>query len=415
MTRSWFLLASCMLSGACAISERATLTEIDIVTSPDGIVALPNDAPEIFRRHFIKYTHVLAPNGLPIRLLAQDGWTDDQVKHAREVLEFLLTDFPGSEYGNDKSDIANALAERKATMVLFNTEEALEEAFRSGLGRRTDLSMQDLRANESPAVGDEDYRAHRTRDAAYEEIWHLVHDYGIKPTRPRMITEMRQANDAAAARGWKAWPDDEPEEHPNEYMGVLIDNYYDLWAVHPTLYEARPIESGDIPDGKSHFGRYFANSREALRQQDPQGYALIEKFLPPHLTYTPELPTAFSGVFSLALDPEAAYTRKTQHLRQVALTGDGEAGLIGNAFANQLTGNSGDNVLTGGGADDRLVGGAGDDTAVFRGLAAEYTVTAEQGALRVVDRVAERDGSDLLFSVEYLRFSDQTVAAALQF
>ena len=37
--------------------------------------------------------------------------------------------------------------------------------------------------------------AHVTRDAAYEEIWHLVHDYGIKPTRQAMIAEMRRVND----------------------------------------------------------------------------------------------------------------------------------------------------------------------------------------------------------------------------
>ena len=41
--------------------------------------------------------------------------------------------------------------------------------------------------------------AHVTRDAAYEEIWHLIHDYGIKPMLPEMIAEMRTANDEAAA------------------------------------------------------------------------------------------------------------------------------------------------------------------------------------------------------------------------
>ena len=274
------LFTSALLLGACAPREVVTLPEIDISGIPGGVVVLPDEVPELFRKHFVKYTKIVAPNGKPIHILAADGWTDDQIRHGRDVLDFLLTDHPGSEYGDDKSDIANAMADGKATMVFFNTEEDLEAAGWE-LFRGADLSMQDLRANECPAPGDADYMEHVTRDAAYEEIWHLVHDYGIKPTRPAMIAEMRAANDIAADNGWKAWPDDEPEEHPNEYVGVLIDNYFDLWAVHPTLYESRPIEPGDIPDGHSHFGRYFANSRDAVKEQDSLGYALIEKFLPP--------------------------------------------------------------------------------------------------------------------------------------
>lgn len=408
-----FLILISTLLTSCALGESVTLPEIDISASPDGIVALPEDVPEIFHRHFVKYTHVVAPNGRPIRLLAQDGWTDDQIKHGREVLEFLLTDFPGSEHGDDKTDIANALADRKATMVLFNTEEGLERAFRSGLGHATDLGMQDLRANECPAVGDEDYMEHRTRDAAYEEIWHLVHDYGIKPTRPEMIAEMRRANDVAAQNGWQGWPDEEPEEHPNEYMGVLIDNYYDLWAVQPKLYEGRPIEPGDIPEGQSHFGHYFANSRDALRAQDAKGYALLEGFLPPYLTYTPELPAEFSGTFSMTLDASEAYTRKSRYLRSATLTGAGDASLIGNEFANRLTGNAGDNVLTGGSGDDLLSGGEGEDTAVFSGPTVEYEITGEGDRVRVVDGVPERDGADVLLGVEQLRFSDETVATGV--
>ena len=135
---------------------------------------------------------------------SSDGWTRDQIKHGLNVMEHLLADFPGSAYGDDKSPIASAMADRKATMVFFNTEEELNEAMRSGLARATDLSMQDLRANECPAPGDADYMAHVTRDASYEEIWHLIHDYGDQvPTLPEMIAEMRAANDVAEANGWR--------------------------------------------------------------------------------------------------------------------------------------------------------------------------------------------------------------------
>ena len=404
-----FAALAIVLLTSCSDRDPVTLPEIDTSASPSGIVALPDDVPRVFRDYFVKYTKYIAPNGKPIHILAQDGWTDDQIKHGRNVLQHLLTDFPGSEYGHDKSPVANAMADVKATMVFFNTEEDLNDAMRAGLGQATDLSMQDLRANESPAVGDEDYMGHVTRDAAYEEVWHLVHDYGIKPTLPDMIAEMRTANDAAAANGWRAWPEDEPDEHPNEFVGVLIDNYYDLWAVTPALYEGRDIEPGDVPEGHSHFGRFFANSRAQVQEDAPLGYALIEKFFHPYLTYTPELPEAFAGTFSMTLDPAQAYTHKSQHLRSATLTGSRDANLTGNRHDNLLSGNAGNNRLEGGGGNDELLGGAGDDTATFAGPAAEYNIVYNPDSVTVSDLQEDRDGTDLLRGFELLSFSDSSV------
>ena len=401
---------SALLLSSCQKKEEVTLPEIDISASPNGIVPLPDDVPDVFREYFAKYTKVTAPNGKPIHILAQDGWTDDQIKHGRNVLEHILTDHPGSAYGNDKAAVANSMADRKATMVFFNTEPELREAMRGGLGDATDLSMQDLRANESPAVGDEDYMGHVTRDASYDEIWHLVHDYGIKPTLPEMIAEMKKANDVATENGWRAWSDDEPEEHPNEYVGVLIDNYLDLWAVLPKKYEGRDIEPGEIPEGHSHFGRYFANSRAKLREQDPLGYAVIEKFLHPYLTYTPELPEDFSGTFSMERDPNVAYTHKTQHLRNATLTGRNDANLTGNGYDNALKGNAGNNVLKGGAGADELDGGEGEDTAAFAGSSADYEIQNDGESVTVSDHVADRDGTDTLENIELLRFSDKKIS-----
>lgn len=390
-------------------TERVTLPDIDISQSPNGIVSLPENVPQAIRDVFVKYTKIYAPNGKPIHILAQDAWTDDQIKKGRNVLEFILTDFPGSEYGNDKSAIANAMADRKATMVFFNTEPDMRKAFRGPLRGTTDLSMQDLRANECPAEGDDDYMNHVTRDASFEEIWHLVHDYGVKQVHPEMIAEMRKANDKAAEKGWRAWPEDEPDEHPNEYVGVLIDNYYDLWTVRPKLYEGRDIAPEDVPEGQSHFGRYFAGSRARMKEQDPAGYALMEKFFPPFLTYTPELPEYFKGTFSLTFDEALAYTFKSQHLVNVTLTGPNNSDLIGNAYDNVLTGNAGDNVLTGGRGNDIIDGGEGKDTAVFSGPRSDYIIRIYNGDTKITDGITGRDGEDSLKNIEVLKFRDETV------
>ena len=403
-----------------ACNKKVSLPEIDISVSKDGVVELPDNVPDIFKKYFVKYTKVTAPNGKPIHILAQDGWTNDQIKHGRNVLEHILTDFPGSIYGNNKKNVANSMSEKKATMVFFNTEPDLEKAFQGGLGSATDLSMQDLRANECTAVGSEDYMNHITRDASYEEIWHLVHDYGIKPTLPEMIKEMRIANDNAAKNGWKAWPEDEPQEHPNEYVGVLIDNYYDLWKIMPKLYEGREIaemarrkdRSDNVQsfDGKSHFGRYFANSRSAIKQKDHLGYQVIENYFHPYLTFTPELPVNFKGVFSMEFDNNLPYTYKSQHLLNVKIKGDNNVALIGNNYDNKMNGNQGDNSFQGNGGNDFIDGAKGVDTAVYRGPAADYKINILEDRIEVVDNNPERDGRDTLNNVENGKFVDRIVS-----
>jgi len=387
-------------------AQSITLPDIDISGSPNGIVPLPENVPSVFTAVFSKYTKIFAHNGKPIHFLAQSGWTEIQIAKARNVLTHILTDYPGSTYGSNKAVIANAMADRKATMVLFNTVDDLRHALRGGL-RDVDLSMQDLRANECPSEGTEDYMNHITRDASFEEIWHLVHDHGIKPTLPEMLAEMREANDAAAEKGWRAWPEDEPDEHPNEYMGVLLDNYLDLWTIRPKKYEGRDIGPEDVPDGTSHFGRYFANSRVKLKKLDPEGYELVEKFFHPYLTYTPKMPEAFEGTFSIEFDESMVYTYKSQHIINVTLTGSNNANLIGNSYDNILTGNKSNNILKGGAGNDRLKGGDGTDTAVFSGVYSDYTITKNGGLIKVEDTKANRDGTDTLTDIEILQFSDK--------
>lgn len=387
-----------------------TLPEIAISGTPGGIVDLPKTVPSVFTDVFARYTKVIAPNGKPIHILAQAGWTDDQIKKARNVLQFMLTDAPGTRYGNDKSAVANTMADRRASMVLFNTEPDKREAMRGPFGRQTDLSTQDLRADECPAEGTEDYMNQVTRDASFEEIWHLVHDNGVKIVLPGMIAEMRAANDGAVKAGWRPYPEGEPAEHPNEYFGVLIDNFFDLWTVPPKLYEGRTIRPDDIPPGDSHFGRYFAGSRARMEQLDPEGFVLIQEFFPPYLTYTPELPESFSGTFSLSFDESLVYTAKSRHLVHVTLTGAKNAGLIGNAYDNRLTGNTGNNILEGRAGDDHLNGADGLDTAVFSGSSDEYRIRKDGGKTIVEDTRPRRDGTDVCQGIEILRFRDKDVS-----
>jgi hypothetical protein len=140
------------------------------------------------------------------------------------VIPFMIQrNVPGYEYGSDKIRVANAMSNRNATMVLFNSSQASREAM-SGLRRHVaDLKMHSMWANEIAAEGSDDYMNHITRDAIYEEVWHLVHDTGIIPTMPKFQSEIEAAIDAAVKIGWGP-PNDNPSSWHSEYYAQQYDN-----------------------------------------------------------------------------------------------------------------------------------------------------------------------------------------------
>jgi len=81
---------------------------------------------------------------------------------------------------------------------------------------------------------------------------------------------------------------------------------------------------------------------------------------------------------------------------------------IGGSGADTLFGNAGDNVLTGGAGNDRIDGGLGSDTVVFSANRSAYTITWTGQTATVTGP----DGTDTISNVEFLRFADQTIAAA---
>lgn len=385
-----------------------TLPDIDISDSPNGIVTLPATVSSVFTDVFVKYTKVIAPNGKPIHMLAQADWTDDKLIKVRNILVHMLTDYPGSQYGSDKTKVANSMSDRKATMVLFNSSQASREAMSGLRGGVTDLDMQSMWANEIAAEGSDDYMNHITRDATYEEVWHLVHDTGVIPTLPKFQSEIEAAKDAAVKIGWGP-PNDDPSSWHSEYYAQQYDNYLDLWVVQPKVWEGRKLEPGEMPEGTAHWGQNQVNGRGELLELDPVGYELIEKFFHPYLTYTPQLPEDFEGTFSLAFDKVLVYTHKSRHLKDVTLRGNKNSNLCGNAYNNVLTGNAGHNILTGGAGDDWLIGGDGDDTAEFSGVSEDYRITKREKYVIVKDTRVNRDGTDTLIDIEFLQFSDRKI------
>lgn len=83
--------------------------------------------------------------------------------------------------------------------------------------------------------------------------------------------------------------------------------------------------------------------------------------------------------------------------------------LSGGAGADTLTGGSGDDTLSGGAGNDQLDGGAGNDTATYAAPSANYSVSSSPGGFTVRDTKAG-DGVDTLKNVEFIKFTDHSVA-----
>ena len=371
------------------------LDNIDISQSRYGVVPLPESLGKTLNGLFSKYTKHIAPNGKPIHIFGQSGVSDLQVVRAREILKYHLTDAPGTQYGSDKTAIANRMADVRATLLYTDTE-VKSFAMRPIL-RDSKLRLQDLYATESPVEGCYEYIHNTgkpgerfTRDASYEEIMHLVHGKGIDDVLPAFSEEIANAEKRAVDAGIYRYG----RPSPHEYIITGFDVYFGLWDHDPQ------------GDGKSFGDEYDFNTKEAMKAGDRPLYDLVEKFWPKYLTYDAYIDPSFEGTFSTVLEKDTDYTYKSQYLVSIILTGEKDTHILGNDQDNQLTGNGGDNVFTGGGGNDIIKGGEGEDTAVFSGNSSEYKITKSNKKTIVTDTVAGRDGRDELSGIEVLKFKD---------
>ena len=92
------------------------------------------------------------------------------------------------------------------------------------------------------------------------------------------------------------------------------------------------------------------------------------------------------------------------------------AGVIleGTAEADTLQGTEGDDTFTGGAGDDTLFGAGGFDTANYSGAIGDYALVTRAGGVFVVgmNGLGEADGTDALYSVEKLSFTDGSIGLA---
>ena len=351
---------------------------------------IPSNLGKEYSANFNRYTKVVTPNGGKIHIVAQSNLTDEQIVRARSTLEHFLKNYPGSEYGDNKSELANKMAENGAILTLLNGQDDGNNP--------VEVNGQALFENEIQVEGhpwyiNQDYNNHR--DATYEEILHLVHDYGIgidghnsfPGAMPKYQSEIRQAQKNALSTnlwgiGADKWINELTDENSltQEYLAALIDSYYGLW--------------GGWTDSNTHgmWGIYVAKTRNEIFLEDPVGGEIMNnKFFHPYLTYNARIDSSFNGIFSLKFDSSKPYTNHSQYLKDITLLGNNDTSVYINQLDNNITGNKGTN------------------TVIFNGNSSEYIINITDIETFVTDKVSNRDGINILKGIEKIKFTDQTI------
>ena len=351
---------------------------------------IPSNLGKEYSANFNRYTKVVTPNGGKIHIVAQSNLSDEQIVRARSTLEHFLKNYPGSKYGNNKSELANKMAENGAILTLLNGQDDGNNP--------VEVNGQALFENEIQVEGhpwyiNQDYNNHR--DATYEEILHLVHDYGIgidghnsfPGAMPKYQSEIRQAQKNALSTnlwgiGADKWINELTDENSltQEYLAALIDSYYGLW--------------GGWTDSNTHgmWGIYVAKTRNEIFLEDPVGGEIMNnKFFHPYLTYNARIDSGFNGIFSLKFDSSKPYTNHSQYLKDITLLGNNDTSVYINQLDNNITGNKGTN------------------TVIFNGNSSEYIIDITDIEISVTDKVSNRDGVNILKEIEKIKFTDQTI------
>ena len=351
---------------------------------------IPNSLGKEYSNNFNRYTNIVTPNGGKIHIVAQSNLTDEQIVRARSTLEHFLENYPGSKYGSDKSELANKMSENGAILTLLNGQDDGNNP--------VEVNGQALFENEIQVEGhpwyiNQEYNNHR--DATYEEILHLVHDYGIgidghnsfPGAMPEYQSEIREAQKIALSNNlWgidaERWINELIDENSltQEYLAALIDSYYGLW--------------GAWTDSNTHgmWGIYVAKTRDEILTEDPIGAEIMNnKFFHPHLTYNARIDSSFNGNFSLRFDSSKPYTNHSQYLKDITLLGSNDISVSINPLDNNITGNQGIN------------------TVIFSGNSSEYIINISDNKASVIDKISDRDGINILQNIEKLEFKDQTI------
>ncbi|MGR5108373.1 hypothetical protein [Vibrio jasicida] len=260
---------------------------------------------------------------------------------------------------------------------------------------------------------------HADRDAAFEEILHLVQAQGIAPNAS--TTSLQNGIQAHALsiysdmqagkptvwrptqRDWEDWESDDFDPERVKKTGPSYSHEYFAAAFEAYMGVAKA--NGQGLDG------YQALTREEMQSQDPQAVDWISGLFHGYLQYTANIDSAGVKLYTEKTNPGTvptfrmapnkddlveAYTYKSQWLTRVKIVGDQAINVIGNDQDNTFEGNNKDNSIYGEG---------GINTYIVPHKLAECIVIKAKN----VTVECPSTGSDELYDIQNIKFTDQTL------
>ncbi|MFM2601150.1 hypothetical protein [Vibrio fortis] len=379
------LLSGCNSSSQSKSTSQPT-TGIASQVHGISIEAVPSQFSDYSKAGYNRYVAVKAPNGKSIHILIMDRLSEYQIVKAVNVLNHYLTPVAGTKYGDQdsKRDIANAMANNGAILKLMNYHD--EPRYNDDLDGQP-LFEEEIQVEGGDWYVRQDYEDHR--DASYEEILHLVHDYGIGVLNapeggvtalPEFQREFNTIQKQALNQSYTP-PEDTLKEWQQEvsvdqeYFAAIIDSYYGLWGAY---------------SGKGMWDLYNVKTRSDFSTEDPNALYITEQIFSPTLTYDAYIADTFTGTFKMRYDATVPYTHHSQYLTKLTLTGSEDTNIELNGHDNRLTGNTGINSV------------------IVHGARSEYHIhDLGEGKIQLNDMLTGRDGMNVLINIEKIQFSDE--------
>ncbi|PTP09659.1 hypothetical protein CWN85_10535 [Vibrio splendidus] len=234
----------------------------------------------------IKQRTCIEAHGYKIPLLIEDKSANDseaKVAHVKNIMEYYLDSFP--------AEVTKAIYDSKATMAFFYDKDWSDRDGGDFLDEN--YRFQDLFAEETTVPTSNETKPLLNypylRDAAFEEIIHFVHDYGVmnlavQPSSSKWATmqkELDVLNEKAILAGsyfpngkdsTKDEADLDAESYDQEYLAYSLYAYYDL---NHKGYSADELSSATFTE---------------LQANDPAMVKFMEQHFPKRVAFKAKFP-----------------------------------------------------------------------------------------------------------------------------
>ncbi|MFT5735149.1 MAG: AcrR family transcriptional regulator [Planctomycetota bacterium] len=378
-----------------------SLDDIDLDADPDGdrIVDVPSTVDPLFQGLFTRYTAVETSAGR-IHILGQSGVSDAKLARSRSILALHLTPVAGSTQGGSKEDVITAMVQRGALAAIFNDTASIDPAnveVADLIAAVQDTSVL-LPADRIILEGSSQYAATLpAEDNTFGVLAALVHRTGLVHARPEFASQLDDLAASAAADGLFT---PASQAIASEGTAAFLITAMD---VHSGVFGHDPSGDG-IAAGTA--GSLEAIDRASLDATLPRTADWLGDFFSADHSFEAILPESFTGNFDGLRRTSTPYSARSQHLRNIRMTGSNGGEIFGAPFDSTLTGNSGNNNLKGRRGYDTIDGGLGFDTAVFSGPQSDYRIEVLSDRVIVEDVLGGHEQLDTLFGIERLQFTD---------